>query len=143
MRRPRQPTEAIQGSAPSWLEPARPWPKQAVRRSPIAIRSPTTASPFSVRRAVGWTAATSAAARSMALPNRVQCAAQHCCRPGSAGSCSVLVAAVWADLLGPRALLIEDLAVDYAVQPQIERGLESEAGLAILARSLTDHPSEH
>ena len=48
-----------------------------------------------------------------------------------------------ADLLGPRAFLIEDLAVDYAVQPQVERGLESEAGLAILARSLTDHPSEH
>jgi guanine deaminase len=48
-----------------------------------------------------------------------------------------------ADLLGPRALLIEDLAVDYAVQPQIERGLENQAALAILARSLTDHPSEH
>jgi tRNA(Arg) A34 adenosine deaminase TadA len=48
-----------------------------------------------------------------------------------------------ADLLGPRAFLIEDIAVDYAVQPQVERGLESEAGLAILARSLTDHPSEH
>jgi tRNA(Arg) A34 adenosine deaminase TadA len=47
-----------------------------------------------------------------------------------------------ADLLGPRALLIEDLAVDYAVQPQVERGLESQAALAILARSLT-HPSEH
>jgi hypothetical protein len=31
--RPRQPTEAIRGSAPSWLEPARPWPKQAVRRA--------------------------------------------------------------------------------------------------------------
>ena len=27
-----------------------------------------------------------------------------------------------ADLLGPRAFLIEDLAVDYAVQPQVERG---------------------
>jgi tRNA(Arg) A34 adenosine deaminase TadA len=48
-----------------------------------------------------------------------------------------------ADLLGPRALLIEDLAVDYAVQPQIERGLENQAAPAILARSLTDHPSEH
>jgi hypothetical protein len=47
------------------------------------------------------------------------------------------------DLLGPRAVLIEDLAVDYAVQPQVERGLESEAGLAILARSLTDGPAEH
>jgi hypothetical protein len=48
-----------------------------------------------------------------------------------------------ADLLGPRALLIEDLAVDYAVQPQVERGLKSQAGLGILAPSLTDHPSEH
>jgi hypothetical protein len=48
-----------------------------------------------------------------------------------------------ADLLGPRAVLIEDLAVDYAVQPQVERGLESKAGLAILARSLTDGPPEH
>jgi hypothetical protein len=47
------------------------------------------------------------------------------------------------DLLGPRAVLIEDLAVDYAVQPQVERGLESEAGLAILARSLTASPAEH
>jgi tRNA(Arg) A34 adenosine deaminase TadA len=47
------------------------------------------------------------------------------------------------DLLGPRAVLIEDLAVDYAVQPQVERGLESEAGLAILARSLTDSLAEH
>jgi guanine deaminase len=56
--------------------------------------------------------------------------------PGASGS-------ALADLLGPRAFLIEDLAVDYAAQPQVERGLESEAGLAILARSLTDHPSEH
>jgi len=49
---------------------------------------------------------------------------------------------VLADLLGPRAFLIEDLAVDYAVRPQVERGLESDAGLAILARSLTDRSSE-
>jgi tRNA(Arg) A34 adenosine deaminase TadA len=47
------------------------------------------------------------------------------------------------DLLGLRAVLIEDLAVDYAVQPQVERGLEGEAGLAILSRSLIDCPPEH
>ena len=89
------------GSAPSWLEPARPWPKRAVRRSPIAIRSPTTASPFSARRAVDWARASSAAARSMAPPNRIQSAALLQIRirrivPGANGS-------ALADLLGPRA----------------------------------------
>ena len=130
------------GSAPSWLEPARPWPKRAVRRSPIAIRSPTAGSPFSARRAVGWAAATSAAAglwhrRIVSNVQRSTAADQH--QPDRA-RCS---GSALADLLGPRAFLIEDLAVDYAVQPQVERGLESEASLAILARSLTDHPSEH
>jgi hypothetical protein len=48
-----------------------------------------------------------------------------------------------ADLLGPRALLIEDLGVDYAVQPQVERGLESAAALSILARTFTDGPPKH
>jgi tRNA(adenine34) deaminase len=48
-----------------------------------------------------------------------------------------------ADLLCPRAVLIEDLAVDYAIQPQVERGVESEAGLAILARSLSGGRPEH
>ena len=64
---------------------------EVTHRNPLAHDG----SPFSARRAVGWAAATSAAARSMAPPNRVQCAAQHCCRPGSAGSCSVLVEARW------------------------------------------------
>jgi tRNA(Arg) A34 adenosine deaminase TadA len=48
-----------------------------------------------------------------------------------------------AEVLGPRAVLIEDLAADYTVQPQVERGLESEAALAILSRSLTDGPPAH
>jgi tRNA(Arg) A34 adenosine deaminase TadA len=41
-----------------------------------------------------------------------------------------------AAILGPRSLLIEDLAADYGSCPRVARGLLAEPALSLLARSL-------
>jgi tRNA(Arg) A34 adenosine deaminase TadA len=39
-------------------------------------------------------------------------------------------------ILGPRTIRLEDLTLDYGHRPIIDRGVRSELGLQVLARSL-------
>jgi tRNA(adenine34) deaminase len=127
MRRPRRPTEAIPASAPSSLAPARSLARASSTET--TDRNPLAHDGVAVLREV---------CRRLGTSDLRDCTFYGTAEPCPMCSAALLQTKIgrivlgangsaFADLLGPRAVLIEDLAVDYAVQPQVERGLESKA----------------